>query len=557
MVNFGIEIAKRALKIKAIKISPEHPFKWASGYFMPIYNDNRMLLADHTTRKLIAEGFREVIKRREIKFNIVAGTSTAGIPHAETLADLLEKPMIYIRDKPKDHGLGNQIEGIDSNSDLDGLEAIIIEDLVSTGGSSLKAAQAVRIARGKVKFMLSIFNYGFPETEQEFKEEEIQLESLLTYETLMKVLIAEKHISESQLKIVEEWRSSPFTWGEKYGFPKEGKRLLKEKWSETVQKKNSILCVGLDPAEYGQRADSIPHGISKLEWVLQFIEKVTPFAAAIKPNRNYIKDLSREDTQKINKLIHDLGIISITDDKLVDIGETNDSGLYQAQVEGFDAVTYSPFPGNMREAVSQAHSRGLGLIPLVLMSNSEFEAIKNSRIRGLKGFEYFAMQAAEYNADAIVVGAPSPTNHLKNKEVERVKEIVGDKLVLMPGIGAQGGEAQYIIKIFGKDNVIANVGRAIAGKYNPAKAAEKYQGMLNELRKKVWYPITKIYIKTRKFINFLMSNYLNQLIKKIVHSELYSSSLSNPSVKRRLEILRAGVNYIIKHEELKFRNISS
>ena len=249
MVNFGIEIAKRALKIKAIKISPEHPFKWASGYFMPIYNDNRMLLADHTTRKLIAEGFREVIKRREIKFNIVAGTSTAGIPHAETLADLLEKPMIYIRDKPKDHGLGNQIEGIDSNSDLDGLEAIIIEDLVSTGGSSLKAAQAVRIARGKVKFMLSIFNYGLPETEQEFKEEEIQLESLLTYETLMKVLIAEKHISESQLKIVEEWRSSPFTWGEKYGFPKEGKRLLKEKWSETVQKKNSILCVGLDQAD--------------------------------------------------------------------------------------------------------------------------------------------------------------------------------------------------------------------------------------------------------------------------------------------------------------------
>ena len=181
MVKFGIELAKRALKIQAIKINPERPFQWASGYFMPIYNDNRMLLYDPSTRKLIAEGFSQIIKRKKIKFDVVAGTSTAGIPHAETLADLLEKPMIYIRDKPKDHGLRNQIEGIDSNKNLFGLEAIVVEDLVSTGGSSLKAVQAVRNARGKVRFMFSIFNYGFPEIEQEFREEEVQLESLLNY----------------------------------------------------------------------------------------------------------------------------------------------------------------------------------------------------------------------------------------------------------------------------------------------------------------------------------------------------------------------------------------
>ena len=174
MVKFGIELAKRALKIQAIKINPERPFQWASGYFMPIYNDNRMLLYDPSTRKLIAEGFSQIIKRKKIKFDVVAGTSTAGIPHAETLADLLEKPMIYIRDKPKDHGLRNQIEGIDSNKNLFGLEAIVVEDLVSTGGSSLKAVHAVRNARGKVRFMFSIFNYGFPEIEQEFREEEVK-----------------------------------------------------------------------------------------------------------------------------------------------------------------------------------------------------------------------------------------------------------------------------------------------------------------------------------------------------------------------------------------------
>jgi orotate phosphoribosyltransferase len=449
---------------------------------MPIYNDNRMLLADPKTRKLISEGFSQIIKKRKINFDVVAGTSTAGIPHAETLADKLEKPMIYIRDKPKDHGLRNQIEGIDSNKNLFGLEAIIVEDLVSTGGSSLKAVQAVRNARGKVKFMLSIFNYGFPETEQEFSEEEVKLESLLTYDTLLKVGVAERYISESQLKTLEEWRKDPFNWGEKHGFPKGEKKSLKEKWLEAVKRKNSILCVGLDPAEYGQRAESIYQGFRKIDWCLEFITIVAPFAAAIKPNRNYIKDLKREDVQIITKLIHDLGMISIDDSKLVDIGETNDSGFYHAQSEGFDAVTYSPFPGNMREAVSQAHTRGLALIPLVLMSNPEFEAIKNSRIRGFKGYEYFALQAAEYNADAIVIGAPSPTNHLKKEEVERVKEIVGDKLVLMPGVGAQGGDAKYILEIFGKDNVIANVGRAIAGKYVSEKAAEKYQKMLNELR---------------------------------------------------------------------------
>ncbi len=482
MVNFGVELAKRALKIQAIKINPDTPFQWASGYWMPIYNDNRMLLFDHSARRLIAEGFSSVIKKKKINFDVVAGTSTAGIPHAEALADLLEKPMIYIRDKPKDHGLRNQIEGIDSNKNLSGLEIIIIEDLVSTGGSSLKAVQAVRNARGKVKFMLSIFNYGFPEAEQEFREEEIQLESLLTYDALLKVAVAEKYISESQLKTLEEWRSSPFTWGEKHGFPKGEKKLFREKWLESVKRKNSILCVGLDPAEYGQRADSIPHGISKLEWAIQFIGKVAPFAAAVKPNRNYIKDLSREDIQKINNLVHVLGMVSIDDSKLVDIGDTNDSGLYHAQAEGFDAVTYSPFPGNMQEAVNQARARGLGLIPLVLMSNKQFKRMKNMRIGNMRAFEYYAWQAAEYDADAIVVGAPSPDNHITDEEVRAVKEIVEDKLVLMPGVGAQGGDAQYIINRFGKDNVIANVGRAIAGRYNPAKAAEKYQKMLNELR---------------------------------------------------------------------------
>ena len=484
MVNFGVEIAERSLKIKGIKLNPENPFQWASGFKMPIYNDNRLLLNDPDTRKLVAEGFSEIITERKIKCDVIAGTATAGIPHATTLADKLRKPLIYIREKPKDHGLKNYIEGIDSESTLKSLDVLVIEDLVSTGGSSLKAVQAVRNIHGKVNHMLAIFNYGFQETQEQFDEADCELTSLLTYDVLLDVAVREKYISENQLLALKEWRADPFNWGEKHGFPKGVSKTFKDKWLEAVRRKNSILCVGLDPAEYGQRADGyLPQGADKFEWCIKLIEEVAKFASGIKPNRNYIKDFSRKQTRDLVSRIHELGMVAIDDSKLTDIGETNDSGLYHSQTEGFDAVTYAAFPGNTREAVSQAHQRGLGLIPLVLMSNPEFRAIKESRIRGLNGYEYLAFQSAEFEADAVVIGAPSPTNHIKDKEVRRVKEIVGEQLVLMPGVGAQGGDAKYIIDIFGVDNVIANVGRAIMYSHNPRKAAEKYYKMLNELRK--------------------------------------------------------------------------
>ncbi|HLD88594.1 MAG TPA: orotidine 5'-phosphate decarboxylase / HUMPS family protein, partial [Candidatus Nanoarchaeia archaeon] len=409
-------------------------------------------------------------------------TSTAGISPGTTLADRLGVPFIYIRDKPKDHGLKNQIEGIDSDSNLRDKIVVVIEDLISTGGSSLKAVQAVRNARGTVNHMLSIFNYGLEEAEHLFAEENILVNSLLLYDKLLKIAVQENYINSDQQKALAEWRKDPLNWGEKHGFGG-GKMIFAQKWEEIVAQKNSILCVGLDPAEYGQRPNtSLPQGANKLEWCLDFVEKIAPFASAVKPNRNYIKDFSRDETRTLVDCIHELGMLAIDDSKLVDIGETNDSGFYHAQMEGFDAVTYSPFPGNTREAVNQAHSKNIGLISLVLMSNPEFEGIKNSRICGLRGFEYFAFQSAEYGVDGIVVGAPSENNHITDEEVHRVREIIDKQLILMPGVGAQGGDAQYILRIFG-DNVIANVGRAIMYSHNPAKQAEKYRDMLNELRK--------------------------------------------------------------------------
>ncbi len=262
---------------------------------------------------------------------------------------------------------------------------------------------------------------------------------------------------------------------------------FKEKWFDAVKKKNSILCIGLDAAEFGQREKgTVPEKTDKLEWCLSVIEEQAEYAAAVKPNRNYIKDFSRKETKMLTNFAHRHGLLVIDDSKLADIGETNDSGLYHAKMEGFDAVTYAPFPGNAGEAKKQADKHGVGLIQLVLMSNKEFEAMKNADFDGIKGYEYFATQVYQNDIDAMVIGAPSPKNHLKDFEIERVRELTkeANPLVLMPGVGAQGGDASYITKIFGWENVIANVGRALIypDDGNIAKAATEYRDMLNKLR---------------------------------------------------------------------------
>ncbi len=484
MIDYARELAKIALRIGAIKLNPEKPFRWASGYYMPIYNDNRLLLGKAEHRQLVSEGLEHLLKTQQIPVDIIAGTSTAGISPGTTLADKLELPFIYIRDKPKDHGLRNRIEGLDGEETLQGKRVVVVEDLISTGGSSLKAVQAVRDILGMVHHLVSIFNYGLSEAAELFADAHCEVHSLLSYDVLLQVAREEEKISAEQLDMLEEWRKYPFNWGEKHGYPRGGTMTFADKWNEAVAERDSILCVGLDPAEYGQRADYVlPQGTSKLAWSLEFIERVAPHAAAIKANRNFIKDLSREETQRLVAKVHEQGMLAIDDSKLADIGDTNDSGWYHAQQEGFDAVTYAPFPGNTREAVTQAHARGLGLIGLVLMSNPEFEVIKNATIRGMKGYEYFALQMAEYGADGAVIGAPSENNHLTDAEVRRVHAIVPDTcLVLMPGVGAQEGEARYLLDVFG-DRVIANVGRAIMYGHDSSREAAKYKEMLNGLRR--------------------------------------------------------------------------
>lgn len=189
---------------------------------MPVYNDNRMFLFYPEIRKMISRGLAEIIQAEDISFDVIAGTATAGIPHGTSLADRLGHPFIYIRDKPKSHGLRNQIEGIDAESDLGGKRVIIIEDLVSTGGSSAKAVEAVRKANGVCEYCLAIFSYGLDRAIEMFTglQPPCELRSLLTFDLLLDIARTTGRFSVEQISLLSEWREDPFGWGEKHGFPK-------------------------------------------------------------------------------------------------------------------------------------------------------------------------------------------------------------------------------------------------------------------------------------------------------------------------------------------------
>ena len=213
-MNFSKEIAKISLDTGAIKLDSKNPFLWASGYLMPIYNDNRLLLGSSKHRQLITESFRSIINDKNIATDVIAGTATAGIAPATSLANLMETPLIYVRPSPKDHGMENQIEGI-LHADQ---KVVVIEDLVSTGGSALKAINAIREAGGQVEHCLSIFGYGFKKATEQFKNAKCQLHQLIDFKELMVQAKKNKTISDDQFLMLQTWHNDPFNWGNKNSF---------------------------------------------------------------------------------------------------------------------------------------------------------------------------------------------------------------------------------------------------------------------------------------------------------------------------------------------------
>lgn len=204
-------IAQIALEIGAIRINAQQPFTWASGNKMPIYNDNRLLLGNAEHRALIARGFQNLLKKCSAEIEVIAGTATAGIPHATTLADLLQAPLIYVRSTAKSHGMGNKIEGVLKQNQ----KVLVIEDLISTGGSAVDAITAIREAGGIVDHCFSIFSYGFPEAAERFKNISCQIHSILNFSELLQVAQSTQNLAPDDIDTLRSWKEAPFQWGKR------------------------------------------------------------------------------------------------------------------------------------------------------------------------------------------------------------------------------------------------------------------------------------------------------------------------------------------------------
>lgn len=209
----ALVLATHLLQIKAIKLSPKQPFTWASGLHSPIYCDNRVTLSYPAVRTFIRQQFVEQLMQHYGKPDVIAGVATGGIAQGALVAQELGLPFCYVRSEKKSHGMQNQIEGVIES----GQSVVVIEDLVSTGKSSLLAVDALREAGANVKGMLAIFTYQLPVAEENFKAKDCTLHTLTNYETLIYKAIEEKYISEEDQQSLLEWRKDPQAWSEKMG----------------------------------------------------------------------------------------------------------------------------------------------------------------------------------------------------------------------------------------------------------------------------------------------------------------------------------------------------
>ncbi len=207
-IDIAKQVAKSLLQINAIILQPNNPFKWAAGWNSPIYCDNRKTLSYPQIRTNIKQGLAAIVKNHYKGANVIAGVATAGIPHGALVAEELGLPFIYVRSKAKDHGKQNQIEGFFE----EGQSVILVEDLISSGKSSLDSAQVLKDAGMNVKGIVSIFTYGFDAAAENFKNAECEYVSLCDYSTLLPIAKEQQYVEESDLTVLNKWRDNPAIW---------------------------------------------------------------------------------------------------------------------------------------------------------------------------------------------------------------------------------------------------------------------------------------------------------------------------------------------------------
>lgn len=208
-MSYSEKVAASLLEIKAIKLSPSKPFTWASGLKSPIYCDNRLLLSYPKTRNLVVDAFADHIS--QYKVDLIAGVATAGIAHGVLLAQKLDLPFVYVRSQAKGHGRQNQIEGELTTHE----NVLLVEDLISTGGSVIAAGEALRSADVNISAACAIFSYGFEKAADNFEKAQLPFSTITDYHTMLDVALKNKYISEAEQEMLAEWRLDPAKWSAK------------------------------------------------------------------------------------------------------------------------------------------------------------------------------------------------------------------------------------------------------------------------------------------------------------------------------------------------------
>jgi len=202
------QFAEKLLQIKALQINPTQPYTWASGWLSPVYCDNRKVLSFPYVRDFVKSELANMVLAHYPEADVLAGVATAGIAHGVLAADLMKMRFIYVRSKPKEHGMGNQIEGVLEP----GQKVVVIEDLISTGKSSLQVVDAIRACGGEVLGMCGLFTYGFPQATQAFEAANVPLMTMSNYTALIEVAVEKNIITEEQLNTLSQWRLDPANW---------------------------------------------------------------------------------------------------------------------------------------------------------------------------------------------------------------------------------------------------------------------------------------------------------------------------------------------------------
>lgn len=203
------QFAEKLMQIRALQINLQNPYTWASGWKSPVYCDNRKVLSHPYVRDFVKSELANMVLEHFPEAEVIAGVATAGIAHGVMAADLLKLPFIYVRSKPKDHGMGNQIEG-----ELQpGQKVVVVEDLVSTGKSSLQVAEVLRSQGAEVIGMCALFTYGFPEADKAFESAGVPLRTISNYNALMEVAQEQGLVNADQAESLSDWRTGPDTWG--------------------------------------------------------------------------------------------------------------------------------------------------------------------------------------------------------------------------------------------------------------------------------------------------------------------------------------------------------